>query len=142
MRGRWLEPGEVDAGGLFSSHRRAPVVIGDRVARDLKDPGAHRRGVFELVGVAVDAQQDVLQDVFGGVAIRRAARDERQQRFAQLIPCRGCVERLGETRGAHRHPHPASCSAPQQSALASGAQQVSCSAGSQQRSPLQAAFPA
>ena len=64
---------ELHAGRLLSPDGRAPVVVSDRVAGDLVDPGGHGGGVLELAGVAVDAQQDLLEDVLGAVAVRHAA---------------------------------------------------------------------
>ena len=142
LGGRRLMAADVDARRPFSLDGRAPVVIGDRVAGDPKDPRAQRRCVLDVAGVAVDPQQDLLQDVLGGVVVRGTPSYEGEQRSSQLIPRRDRVGPLGGARRAHRQPHSSGLPAPQQSAFASAAQQASCSAGAQQALSMAASRPA
>jgi hypothetical protein len=60
---------QLGAGGPLAADHGPSVVIGDGVAGDCVDPGANCPPIGELVGVAVDAQHDVLQDVFGAVPV-------------------------------------------------------------------------
>ena len=113
---------------------RGPVVVGDRVAADRVDPAADRVDVSDLVGVAVQPQHHLLQDVLRAGPVGNPAGDEPEQRLVQVPPHRlhRRLQRgfwLVGHRRVQRHPQPTV--SVQQPALSSGAQQVSCSAGAQ-----------
>jgi len=115
-----------------SSDGSPSMVVDDRVASALVDPGGHRGGVLELPRVAVDAQHDLLEDVLGDLAVANAPADEGEQPRAELAPDRLRVRRHGRGLRAHRHPHSRAAEAPQHSSLSTGAQHDACSAGVQQ----------
>ena len=125
--------GLVDRGRIVDRHFPAgcgPVVVGDRVAADRVDPAADRVDVADLVGVAVQPQHHLLQDVFGAGPVRHPPGDEPQQRIVQVPPHRLHRRiRLVGHRRAQRHPQPTA--SVQQPALSSAAQHVSCSTGEQ-----------
>src|SRR4051812_9435019 len=63
-----------------------PVEIRNSVAGHLKEPGDEALAVLERIGMAMDTQKDLLQDVIGVRITIDPPRDESAQAFAKLRP--------------------------------------------------------
>ena len=63
-----------------------PIVVGDRVARDLVDPAGKALLRAQRVDMGVDFEEDILQDIFGAVGIGHPPLDELMQRAAEGLP--------------------------------------------------------
>jgi hypothetical protein len=74
------------ARGQLSPPPGVPVVVGDGVARHLKEPGDEPLAALHGVGVPVDAQEDLLEDVVRVCGTVHAASDEGSQAVAKLCP--------------------------------------------------------
>lgn len=124
----------VDAGGQLGGLRRdltpsglGSVVVGDRVAGDRVGERVEAFVVAQVAYVAMEAQQDILCEVVGGVRVADASTDEGTQPAMDVGPK---LVRCWAFWG-HRHPQLPDVGSVQQVGRASGSQQVRCTVWSQ-----------